>query len=222
MKDTYIITGEYGAGKTEFSINLALTLREQSSKSIYIADLDAINPYFRSREKEAILKEKDITLTGYSAPSNSDQDMPAISYGFIQSMRKGEKIAIIDLAGSENGLKPLTPLYDSLEAPEFLCVFNLYRPQTTTKEDILKFLNKVNTISQWPVTGLVNNSHMLHDTEASHILKGQEILLQVSQEANLPLVFTQLQRKLYEQISKEIQSEDVILFDRLQMREDWQ
>ena len=222
MKDTYVITGEYGAGKTEFSINLALTLRKQSSKPIYIADLDVINPYFRSREKEAILKEKDITLVGYSAPGNSDQDMPAISYGFIQSVKKGEKIAIIDLAGSENGLKPLTPLYESLEAPEFLCVFNLYRPQTTTKEDIQKFLNKVNTISQWPVTGLVNNSHMLHDTEASHILKGQEILLQVSQECNLPLAFTQLQRKLYCQISSEIRSEDVILFDRLQMRETWQ
>ena len=222
MKEAYIITGEYGAGKTEFSINLALTLRKQSSKPIYIADLDVINPYFRSREKEAILKEKDITLTGYSVPGDSDQDIPAISYGFIQSMKKGDKITIIDLAGSENGLKPLTPLYESLKASEFLCVFNLYRPQTSTKKDILEFLNKINGISQWPVTGLVNNSHMLHDTEASHILKGQEILLQVSKEVNLPLVFTQLQKKLYDQISSEIQSKDVILFDKLQMRETWQ
>ena len=222
MRDTYVITGEYGAGKTEFSINLALTIRKQSFKPIYIADLDVINPYFRSREREAILKEKDIHLTGYSVANNSDQDIPAISYGFIQRMNKGEGIAIVDLAGSENGLKPLTPLYDSLETPELLCVFNLFRPQTTTKEHILEFLNKVNTISQWPVTGLVNNSHMLHETEGSHILKGQEILLEVSQECNLPLVFTQLQKKLYDQISNEIQSKDVILFDKLQMREIWQ
>ena len=222
MKDRYVITGEYGAGKTEFSINLALTLRKQFSKPIYLADLDVINPYFRSREKEAALREKDIHLTGYSVASHSDQDMPAISYGFIQRIREGEKIVIIDLAGSENGLKPLTPLYESLEAPEFLCVFNLYRPQTTTKKDLLEFISKVNTISQWPVTGLVNNSHMLHDTESSHILKGQEILLEVSQECKLPLVFTQLQKKLYDQISSEIQSKDVILFDKLQMRETWQ
>jgi hypothetical protein len=246
MKDTYVITGEYGSGKTEFAVNLALSIRGQSvkplgnsscdvgggSKStnnespVYLADLDVINPYFRSREKEAVLKEQGIILTGYSVRADSDQDLPAVSYGFVQGREAGDKSGnetiIIDLAGSENGLKPLEPLYDKVDSPEFLCVVNCYRPLTSKKEGIIKFINQVNNLSRWSITGLVNNSNMLHETDAGHILKGQEILLQVSRELNIPIQFTQLHREIYKQISHEIHSEQIIIFDELQMRESWQ
>lgn len=220
MKNIYIITGEYGSGKTEFSVNLALRLREQTTRPIYLADLDVINPYFRSREREKFLKKREITIVGIELDAKVAQDLPAVSYGFIQGNE--ESMTILDLAGSENGLKPLGALYDKIEQPEFLCVFNLFRPLTDTKEKILALIDKVNAISGWPVTGLVNNSNLLHHTQASHILAGQEVLLQVSEERGIPLTFTQLNNKLYDQISSKIQSEEVILFEQLQMRESWQ
>ena len=38
-----IITGHYGTGKTEFSVNLALDLAEAGEK-VRLADLDIVNP----------------------------------------------------------------------------------------------------------------------------------------------------------------------------------
>ena len=111
---------------------------------------------------------------------------------------------------------------DSNKQPEFLCVFNIFRPLTNTKEKMLTYLDKVNTLSPWQITGIVNNSNLLQDTETNHILHGQEILLQIAEERGIPLRYTQLKRTNYQQIHHQIQSEQVILFDQLQMRENWQ
>ena len=215
-------------------------------------------------------------------------DLPAISYGFIRGIT-ADAIVIVDLAGSEHGLKPLEPLYqinadkrnchgpsrkgvprayaredlakskerltgelgntslhyppsnievcpartpvcparahykaDLKLQPEFLCVFNIFRPLTNTKEKMLTYLDKVNSLTPWRITGLVNNSNLLQDTDSDHILQGQELLLTISKERDIPLRFTQLKRTIYQQIHHQIQSEQVILFDELQMREKWQ
>ena len=73
-----IICGHYGSGKTTFSINYALYLRNQTSKDIYIADLDVVNPYFRSREHFDYLKDKNIKVIGSYLPQ-SGADLPAVS-----------------------------------------------------------------------------------------------------------------------------------------------
>ena len=44
-----IIVGNYGSGKTEVAVNLAVNLQKQG-KQVQIADLDVVNPYFRCRE----------------------------------------------------------------------------------------------------------------------------------------------------------------------------
>ena len=50
-----IITGHYGTGKTELAVNLALALAAEGS-SVMLADLDIVNPYFRSRERRPMLE----------------------------------------------------------------------------------------------------------------------------------------------------------------------
>ena len=50
-----IIVGHFGSGKSEFSINYAVKL-SQVKKKVVLADLDIVNLYFRSREKEEELK----------------------------------------------------------------------------------------------------------------------------------------------------------------------
>lgn len=44
-----VVVGHFGSGKTEFSINLALALAEKR-RPFALADLDIVDPYFRSRE----------------------------------------------------------------------------------------------------------------------------------------------------------------------------
>ena len=56
IKGIVIIVGNYGSGKTEVSINLAVN-QKRAGVDVKIADLDLVNPYFRTREaRKPLLK----------------------------------------------------------------------------------------------------------------------------------------------------------------------
>ena len=46
-----LLAGHYGTGKTECAVNLALALAAAGAKTV-LADLDIVNPYFRSRDRK--------------------------------------------------------------------------------------------------------------------------------------------------------------------------
>ena len=71
-----VFAGHYGSGKTNIAVNYALKLREKFDK-VNIADLDIVNPYFRSKDSEKYLEEKGIHLIS-SEYANSNVDVPAI------------------------------------------------------------------------------------------------------------------------------------------------
>ena len=221
---TYIITGFTGSGKSEFVVNFALSLRKDSqfaNERVTIADLDVINPYFRSREKEADLNSVGIEVFGGAVGNDTGQDLPHLNYGFTSRIGAGECV-IVDLAGGVLGVNALANVYAYLKDYEFWAVLNAYRPETHTAAKMLKFIEQLQEKSRVPLTGLVNNSHMLWGTTAEHILHSQEAIVEVSKVTSLPFKYTMLARPIYEQISKEIVSEKVLLFDTLQLRETWQ
>ena len=71
-----LVTGHYGTGKTEFSVNLALALAEAGER-VALADLDIVNPYFRSRERRELLEAAGIRLIATSQ-ALADADVPAL------------------------------------------------------------------------------------------------------------------------------------------------
>ncbi|MCL2286219.1 MAG: ATP-binding protein [Firmicutes bacterium] len=216
---TYIVTGYYGSGKTEFVVNLAMELAVGAA--VTIADLDVINPFFRSREREKELAPLGIEIMGSVFENHVAQDIPALSFAFLSRIRAGQDV-IIDLAGGENGLKLLANCYDAIGAHEFLCVFNMYRPETDTPGKMIDFCRSINAISRLPVTGLVNNGNMLAYTDAEHVFESQKAVLKAGEELNLPLKYTLLQEDIYREIADEIVSEKVLTFAKPQMRKDWQ
>jgi hypothetical protein len=221
MSQTTIITGHYGSGKTEFCLNLALRLAGAGSP-VCIADLDVINPYFRSREREAVLKKYSIEIAG-KALESANQDLPALSYGFVSKI--GNTPLIIDLAGGENGLKLLANCYGRIKSAnnyEFLCVFNAYRPETATAEKMIDFVNRINAMSKLPISGLVNNGNMLHYTTKEHVLHSQNEIIAACEKLGLPLRYTLLKNDIFEQVHDKLLSDEAIVFDKLQMREAWQ
>jgi hypothetical protein len=221
---TYIMTGHYGSGKTEFCVNFVLEMHKKNpAQKVYIADLDVINPYFRSREKAEDLTDFNIEIMGCVFANSSWQDFPALSYGFLSKVKAKENV-IIDLAGSDNGLKPLETCYPAISQVdyEFLCVVNIFRNDTSTTEKIIKFTKNINEMSKLSLTGLVNNSNLLHETTAEHIIMSQEIVAAASKATNLPIKYTQIRSDLYPQVKDQLITENVLLFDKLQMREDWQ
>ena len=59
-KRVTLFAGHYGSGKTNIAVNYALRLAREGKK-VVIADLDIVNPYFRSRERRAMLEQAGFT-----------------------------------------------------------------------------------------------------------------------------------------------------------------
>lgn len=218
---TYIITGPYGSGKTEFCVNFALYLSKQGKK-VTIADLDTVNPYFRSREKEAELKKHGITIMGDHLDNNVGQDVPAVSYAFLSVTNRKDEVLIIDLAGGKLGVNLLAACYKHLAEHEFWCVVNTSRPDTANTQKIVDFVRGINSITQTKITGLINNGHMLHFTETEHILASQQAAIEASQVLEIPLVYTLVREDLNQELKDQLKSSNILSFNQLQLRETWQ
>ena len=218
---TYIVTGHYGSGKTEFCVNLAIKLAREQGRPITIADLDVVNPFFRSREREKELAPLGIEIMGFALENHLAQDVPALSFAFLSRIRAGQDV-IIDLAGGEIGLKLLANCYADIKAHNFFCVFNLYRPETSSANQMVAFCDRLNSVSRLHITGLVNNGNLLRQTEAEHVLESQKAVFAACREMGLPLAYTLVREDIYRKIAGDIVSENVLTFAKPQMREEWQ
>ena len=76
MKKITVLFGNYGSGKTELSLNLALKARQAHDK-VSLIDLDIVNPYFRSSEHKEMLSDKGIRVIS-PVYANTAVDLPAL------------------------------------------------------------------------------------------------------------------------------------------------
>ncbi len=215
-----IVTGSYGTGKTEFVLQYAYHLRKQTDERIYIADLDVINPYFRSRERQSQLAKDNIEIVGSSLENSLGIDLPALSFGFVSLIRAGKPL-IVDLAGSENGLKVLAGVHDELGKYDLWCVVNVNRPESSDAQKMINFVRLIQGVGNLKVTGLVNNTHMLHDTTANDILHGQDEAEKAAKTLDIPVTMTLVREDIQKELGDRI-NPPTLTFQKLQMRESWQ
>ena len=62
-----LFAGHYGSGKTNIAVNYALLLAAEG-KQVCIADLDIVNPYFRTKDSAAVLEAAGVHLISPSSP----------------------------------------------------------------------------------------------------------------------------------------------------------
>ena len=80
-----LFCGHYGSGKTNISVNYALYLKS-NGKEVDIADMDIVNPYFRTKDSEELLNTAGIRLISPRF-ANSNVDLPALPqelYGLFE------------------------------------------------------------------------------------------------------------------------------------------
>ena len=99
-----IITGHYGSGKTNVSVNMALDLAEKGEK-VTVVDLDIVNPYFRTADFKELFGEHNISLT-VPTYANSNLDIPALGFD-MNGIADREGYIIIDVGGDDEGAKAL-------------------------------------------------------------------------------------------------------------------
>lgn len=213
-----IITGAYGAGKTEFCAHYSLNLAKEGP--VKLADMDIYNPYFRSREKADFFAAHGVEIIGSNLRAEGNQDVPAISGEVLRSILKKDSL-VVDLAGSFQGLKVLNFFKAQLKEHEFWVVFNPFREECSTPVKMLKFMEEIKAVSGLKLTGIVHNSHMLRETVPEHILYGQNMAREISEKSKVPIKLTFLNTALNKAVKERLISH-ALTFDRLIMREDWQ
>lgn len=163
-----IITGNFGTGKTEFAINLALAQSEPTT----IIDLDIVNPYFRTADMAQLFAERGIKLI---APTyaNSNVDVPALPPTIGGAIISGGNV-IIDVGGDDQGAIALGRYAPDISVRDYrmLYVINIMRPECGTISEVEAMLRAIERKSRLQVTALVNNTHLKEATTPDTISEG--------------------------------------------------
>ena len=191
MKKITVVTGHYGSGKTNFSANLAIKLAAEGKK-VTVADLDIVNPYFRSADFAELFREKNVTL---AAPmfANTNLDIPAISFD-LERIAEEDGYLIVDVGGDEDGAAALGRYANGFSAHsdniEVVYVVNMYRYLTGTAEGAVQFMNEIAYASRLKHTAIVNNSNLAEETTAERIEASVPYAEKICELTGLPLLYT--------------------------------
>lgn len=216
-----IITGHFGSGKTEFSINYAKYLSKKEDKKVCLIDLDIINTYFRIRDQEENLKKENIQVIS-TAFKVTTLDIPALDPAIEGAIIDKSKKVIIDVGGNPSGARALGRYGHVLDMVGYEQVFvvNANRPETETADQVIEFIEKTQNQSQTKVSWLVNATHMLKHTSVEDVLKGEKLLREVSEKTGIPIWCTVVLENLADEV-KNLDSTINVFPIKLHFRDDW-
>ena len=183
-----IITGHYGAGKTECAVNLALGLADAGEKTV-LADLDIVNPYFRSRERKALLQEHGVRVIT-SSQACSDADVPAIPAELHAIFEDRSLRGVLDVGGDPSGARVLARFLPRLEKEDHCLIFvsNANRPEVRDPERALACLRSIEAVTGLKCGGIINNTHLCGETGPEDIRRGAALAEALSRETGAPVL----------------------------------
>lgn len=199
IKRVTLFCGHYGSGKTNLAVNFAKKLKNEG-KSVVIADLDIVNPYFRTKDSEQELSDLGIELI-CSPYANSNLDIPALPAQMYRTVEDKDTYAVIDVGGDDSGAVALGRLSEKIREEnnfEMIFVANFFRPLTRTAKEAYNILLEIEKACGLPFTAIVNNSNLGNETTAGDILKTDEKAKELSALCGLPVIMTSAVGRLCE------------------------
>ena len=197
-----IFSGHYGSGKTNIALTYALSEREKG-KTVAIADIDIVNPYFRTKDSEEMLAEHGIRLI-CSEYANTNIDIPALPQDIYAIVDDRSLTCILDVGGDERGalaLGRIAPAIREENDYDMIFVANRYRPLTATVEGAMEVLREIEAACGLSFTAIVNNSNLGAETTAQDILSSVAFGEALSAASGLPVVATAVTESLSEALS---------------------
>ena len=205
-KRVSLFAGHYGSGKTNIAVNYAFLLKKMG-KEVTVADLDIVNPYFRTKDSEKELSEAGIPLIS-SAFANSNVDLPALPQELYSLVERQDRYAVLDIGGDDRGALALgryVPFILEENNYEMFFVVNFYRPLTTTAEEAMEVMHEIEDACKMRFTAIINNSNIGNETTARDVLATFEETEELSRLSGLPVRMTTVTAQVAEDM-KEVEN----------------
>ena len=202
-----LFAGHYGSGKTNIAVNYALHLKA-SGEQVIIADLDIVNPYFRTRDSLEDLENAGIKLIS-SEFASSNVDLPALPQEVYSLLDKREEKAIMDIGGDDRGAYALGRYSDAIIEEndyEMLFVFNKYRPLTPDAQSAYEIMLEIEAAGKIKFTGIVNNSNLGESTQPQDIIDSLNSVDELSQLTGLPVKMTTVRADLVNNLNGKVEN----------------
>ena len=183
-----LFAGHYGSGKTNIAVNYALYLAREGKK-VCVADLDIVNPYFRTKDSERELLEAGVRLISPQY-ANTNVDLPALpaeSYSLVQDT---SAYGIMDIGGDDRGAYALGRYAEAIKAESnyrMALVVNVFRPLTSTVEDTVEIMKEIEAASGLKFTCIVNNSNLGPETTKETVRSSLPLVEELSRATGLPV-----------------------------------
>ena len=188
LKRITILSGHYGSGKTNIAVNLALGVKKLYDK-VAVADLDIVNPYFRTKDSEAELEAWGIHLISPQY-ANTNVDLPALPAESYRLVQDKSIYGIMDIGGDDRGAYALGRFADAIKKEnDFRMAFvvNCYRPLTSTVKDTVEIMKEIEAACGLKFTCIVNNSNLGSETNAKTVLDSVDFVNRLSEETGLEI-----------------------------------
>ena len=200
-KRVTIFVGHYGSGKTNIAVAYAKYLNS-IGKSVTIADMDIVNPYFRTKDSKGELAALGIGLIS-SEFANSNVDLPALPSELYGVVEHKDRYAVLDIGGDDRGAYALgrfAPYILEENDYEVVFVANKYRPLTRTADEALAVMREIEAAGGIGITAIVNNSNLGELTDKETVESSVGYIEELSRLSGLPVKFTSVKSGLAKEL----------------------
>ena len=183
-----LFAGHYGSGKTNIAVHYALYLAAEGKK-VCIADLDIVNPYFRTKDSAKELEAAGVDLISPQF-ANTNVDLPALPAEAYRLVTDKASYGIMDIGGDDRGAYALGRYVPAiLEEDNYRMAFvaNCYRPLTRTPKDAMEVMREIEAACGLRFTCIINNTNLGTETTAQTVLDSIPYVAALSELSGLPI-----------------------------------
>ncbi|MBO4694244.1 MAG: hypothetical protein J5659_07645 [Clostridia bacterium] len=200
-----VVCGHYGSGKTNVALNMAYEQR-QRGEDVSIADLDIVNPYFRTKDSIDELNNRGIGLI-CSDYAGTNLDIPALPDEMYAITDNINKNYVLDIGGDDRGalaLGRLAPQIIKENDYSMIAVINMYRPLTRDYKSTIEVLREIEYAGGISFTAVINNSNLGVQTTSEDVLASISYAQEVSNNMSIPIIATSVSEKLKNELDGKI------------------
>jgi len=196
-----ILAGPFGSGKTEVAINLAIRWAELCTT--YLADLDIVTPYFRSRDARAALTQAGIHVLSPVGDAGV-YDAPVLPMVVGEAVNDTDSGLVIDVGGQPHGAGVLAHWREALRArnANLYLVVNPRRPGANSAAAAADLGARVADATGLLLSGIIANGNLGRQTTAADVVVGVEQATELEELLNVPTLMVCCPQHLVEEANR--------------------